>query len=629
MQKNASAEFCFERFILVAALTLSLNMLCLSTQSAHAMGKKPPKEEPVQPDVGTVFKPKKNTTEVLYGNPYMGWVLEYNTIEGLPYINNHVCRDMGPQGRFYPEFDTIEIFSSWGDIERKEGVFDWSRLDSAINLWVSKGKKIRLRVSTDDLGPYFTSIPQDRMGTPEWVYSLYGVEKDTKAYDGAQGWQFPNVSNPKYQEKVSAFLQAYAKRYRNHESIEIVSLRGFGAWAEWHDGYTFKNLDQKATALRQIIDLWMKAWDGSGKLLSLSISIDCDGADWNSAACNDRKSKDYNGFKYRLGYDHALNIPMLTFNKDCVGACTAPNEYSLLKEAFDSKKLPLIGEFGGFYSDYKKSSNGRTFDFAQKDVFAQRLNFITALGWSCDLHDADDFYQEQKGIINSVMLQLGYRLSISQITLPKVLDSGAAFTMKQSWRNDGVGRFYGAITLKAYLVDSIGNVIWDGVDPNIDLTNCLKENKDLQLSSSFVLPVNINSGTYDLRVALVDSVTGKPKVKLAMDGADSQGRYSLGSITVQKSGSTFYGWRVDSFSACSAVCGGGTQTRSVVCVDPGGQSVAESFCPNPKPEVTQSCNIHACSPNSGTPVPGSCTTSDCLAKRKMDIFLIIDSYLKD
>lgn len=542
------------------------------------------------------LKPAKDSSTPLYGNPYMGWVLEYNTIEGLPYLNNHQCRDMGVNGKFYPEFDVIEILSSWGDIERQEGVLDWSRLDAAVELWSGKGKKIRLRVSNDDLGPYFNSVPRDRLGSPDWLYTKYGVDKQIKNYDGASNWQFPNIGHPTYQVKLKTFLTELANKYKTHPAVEAVSIRGYGAWGEWHDGYSFRNQDEKASVLRQMLGLWTQAWAGGPQILSLPVSIDCDGADWNSPECSRRKNDDYAGFKYRMGYDQALDTPMLTFNKDCVGACTAANEYSLMDESFRSKKLPLIGEFGGFYKDYKNNSNGRNFNFAKQDVLKQKLNYITALGWSCDLHDADDFYSEQKTLINSVMMQLGYRLSVSQVVLPEFLTPGNHFTMNHSWKNEGVGRFYGNVNLKIYLVNPSGVTVWEGTEMSLDLSDSLKGSPDLEKSSQFVLPGEIPAGSYQLKLAVVEARAGSNQIKLAMKDRDVDGRYLLGTVAIKSAGSggNTYFWSLGSYSSCSKACGGGTQSRSVVCQNINGQSAKESLCPAPKPEALQSCNTQSC-----------------------------------
>jgi len=67
-----------------------------------------------------------------------------------------------------------------------------------------------------------------------------------------------------------------------------------------------------------------------------------------------------------------------------------------------------------------------------------------------------------------------------------------------------------------------------------------------------------------------------------------------------------YSWKQLGWSACSATCGGGTQTQSVVCQDSNGNTVANSYCASfPMPVTAQACNAQAC-PCAGVSVGGYC-----------------------
>jgi len=55
-----------------------------------------------------------------------------------------------------------------------------------------------------------------------------------------------------------------------------------------------------------------------------------------------------------------------------------------------------------------------------------------------------------------------------------------------------------------------------------------------------------------------------------------------------------YNWSASGYGACSATCGGGTQTQTVVCKDSNGTVVQDSFCTGAKPAVAQTCNPQAC-----------------------------------
>lgn len=56
-----------------------------------------------------------------------------------------------------------------------------------------------------------------------------------------------------------------------------------------------------------------------------------------------------------------------------------------------------------------------------------------------------------------------------------------------------------------------------------------------------------------------------------------------------------YSWVIGNYGTCSKTCGGGTQTRTVVCKrDQDGAFVGDNLCPQPKPGTSQACNTQSC-----------------------------------
>lgn len=58
-----------------------------------------------------------------------------------------------------------------------------------------------------------------------------------------------------------------------------------------------------------------------------------------------------------------------------------------------------------------------------------------------------------------------------------------------------------------------------------------------------------------------------------------------------------YKWNPGEWGACDKVCGGGTQTRAVPCIDQSGRTVPDSYCTKhagTKPITTQMCNTQEC-----------------------------------
>ena len=78
-----------------------------------------------------------------------------------------------------------EIYSTWGTIEKTEGVYDWSYIDNLIARYKAVGKKVSLRLSTANF-----SIND----SPDYLYSKYNIRRIVAGY-----WQnFESADNKGY-----------------------------------------------------------------------------------------------------------------------------------------------------------------------------------------------------------------------------------------------------------------------------------------------------------------------------------------------------------------------------------------------------------------------------------------------
>jgi thrombospondin motif-containing protein 9 len=55
-----------------------------------------------------------------------------------------------------------------------------------------------------------------------------------------------------------------------------------------------------------------------------------------------------------------------------------------------------------------------------------------------------------------------------------------------------------------------------------------------------------------------------------------------------------YTWHIGAWKGCTKTCGGGTNTRDVYCKSSTGARVSDSYCHGTKPTATVSCNTHTC-----------------------------------
>jgi hypothetical protein len=84
--------------------------------------------------------------------------------------------------------------------------------------------------------------------------------------------------------------------------------------------------------------------------------------------------------------------------------------------------------------------------------------------------------------------------------------------------------------LKVCLLDGQGQERFSGLDWDIDVTSLLKDEVHTR-TSVIQLPEDLSPGEYELKIALADG-SGKPRIRLAIQGGDAEMRYKLGTVRI-------------------------------------------------------------------------------------------------
>lgn len=105
--------------------------------------------------------------------------------------------------------------------------------------------------------------------------------------------------------------------------------------------------------------------------------------------------------------------------------------------------------------------------------------------------------------------------------------------------NPGIGfttfqRFYGDVLNEGRT--------WTEGFPNENDSRIFTTNADIRQwlsgdsihDESFTIPSDMPEGSYEIQTGIIDGITLEPSVKLAMDGIQADGWYSLGKIYVGK-----------------------------------------------------------------------------------------------
>jgi hypothetical protein len=446
-------------------------------------------------------------------NPGMGWVaLEEPTYGGHP--------DMGTSGDL-PEVNNISLSTSWALIEVEEGVYDWTLLDQIIDYYTALDKRINFRIATDTL-----MLPNTYNGTPQWLFDKYNIPFEMHNYTDpgpVQIYKVVDTRNEDYRRHLSLFLEALAEKYADNDMIDVVEIRGWGNWGEWHSGYEYPTMENRMNSLQDIIDRYIDAFADTNKLLVLSAAWDPMHMPYDS----------YEDYYEWSAFDYLMRIDNATFRRDSGGnLLNYPTDERLLSDFFRSgKRLPLLGEYAsGIGQAYNESFGFDLIGGIDDILFKMRPNYSTVLGWvnSAVAQIVDDGNSELMQRANE---KLGYRLAVDMARIPKEAKQDSTMELMFSFSNSAVGRFWYDFPLKISLINDDGTEAYSYIEDNFDArTFVLGEVTNVY--SQLNIPASLEDGEYTLAVSIVDD-QGRPAVRLGMakEIEDSM-IYELGEINI-------------------------------------------------------------------------------------------------
>jgi len=136
--------------------------------------------------------------------------------------------------------------------------------------------------------------------------------------------------------------------------------------------------------------------------------------------------------------------------------------------------------------------------------------------------------------VNAGLRQMGYRLIPVKVQYPHTIKQDAQWYIRHTWQNTVGGRLFVPHNVKFYLMTN-NTVIWSFHDWNSDLVTVV-QGENPEIISYFPCPAesDLPNGTYDLRVAVVDS-NGTADVQLPLPDGDELNRYKIGIIIVDRS----------------------------------------------------------------------------------------------
>lgn len=177
-------------------------------------------------------------------------------------------KDLSPEIYNNPAIVGVLTSVAWRDVEVKEGVYDWSKLDAKISKVEKAGLKVVLKLITS---PAYA---------PDWLKNNPNVKKidviDTNPYHKSRYCEklsLPLFWDPIFHQKKKEFIIAAGKRYSNDPAIAAVMASFANALTDdWHVPHKVGYLKDCGVAVNQVKDL-LNAGYTTEKMLAVGREI--------------------------------------------------------------------------------------------------------------------------------------------------------------------------------------------------------------------------------------------------------------------------------------------------------------------------------------------------------------------
>jgi Domain of unknown function (DUF4832)/Beta-galactosidase len=428
-------------------------------------------------------------------NPAMG-ITTFNRFNGQATNPPLEWSEIGPvtklpQAPTKPDFpDTTIAYLRWywNALEPEPGKYRWDIIDLALAEARAHGQTLAIR-----LMPYSNKDP-----LPAW-YLTTGARRANQPSDkDGNIWQ-PDFSDPMYLKYWGRLVAEAGKRYNGNPYLDSVDISSVGYWGEGWSPYMPAFQYQKA-----LIDIWFDAFPTTTLLMNFdepqALTYGTSrGAGWRLDCLGDLRVKSDNPY----------------FEPEMLDVYPQQVVRSGIQDVW--QKHPVSLEVCGTVSEWKRDH----FD----------LNYILeqALRWhvtSVNLKSSpipDDW----KADFETFEKKIGYRFLLRRLEYPKSVTAGSMMPIHMWWLNAGVAPPYTNYPLAVQLRSANDSA---AINVPVDVRKWLPG--DAVFDGSLYVPATLPEGTYDFRVAMLDPRSGKPAIRFAITGRDSDGWYSEGQIRV-------------------------------------------------------------------------------------------------
>jgi hypothetical protein len=377
----------------------------------------------------------------------------------------------------------------WKFVEPEMGQYNWKMLDDALRTAHERGQSLMLRIA-----PYGPDAKTEDV--PAWYRQMAGDENGKSFPDK---WR-TDPEDARYIKHWTNMVRALGARYDGHPDLDAVDVSIVGYWGEG------EHTDMLSEGTMQaLVASYLLAFPKTPLMMQPT----------------DRRTNMY-----------ALSKRSTGWRADCLGdmRCISGGRWCHMFDAYPEdivnfglteawRQGPVSLEACGVMQDWK--NRGWDVDY----VIEQSLKWHISTFNNKSSAVPGEWMPQVKRWLN----RMGYRFVLRRFAYPDTAAAGGKLTFATWWENKGVAPPYHKFPLALRLRGERGSEV---LVTEADIRTWLPG--DVVYDDAVFLPAGMPAGKYEIQIGMLDPQTAKPKIKLAIEGIDAEGWYTLGPLTVQE-----------------------------------------------------------------------------------------------
>lgn len=399
----------------------------------------------------------------------------------------------------YPSTSIAYFRIQWRVIEPEPGQYNWDYLDELFEIASQRNQTLILRIS-----PYKWRA---RLDVPDWYRAMVGgksLDQRTSFGFAHEKWVV-DPEDPRYVQYFGGMIRALGQRYDGHPQLESVDVALVG-WAGEGGGTELLSKETMRALMNAYLDSFQET-----PLVGL---------------LHGKESIEY-----------AKSVRPIGWRQDCLGDlgfwANEQNNWTHMYDYYPQtiieynmqdawQEAPVQFEICGDMNRWKTQEG-----YGEDEV---RYIFEQALKWHISSFNAKSapVPEEWVPLVNEWIKRMGYRFVLRRFVYSGPARRNGKLIFESWWENKGVAPCYRQYPLALRLKNAHETHV---LVTRAHIPKWLPG--DNIYDDHVIIPGDVTPGNYELQLALVDPRTHEPKIHIAIEGATTDGWYSMGNIAIQ------------------------------------------------------------------------------------------------